>query len=86
LAAVWQVPPSVIRTVALGRPLRIVSGSCRVSLPHERPYTLSPDEDERVRRAADLEGWGAFQDSFHRLAAAIADIAATAEGAHRRAS
>ncbi|MBD0283227.1 MAG: alkaline phosphatase D family protein [Thermoleophilaceae bacterium] len=44
-----RFPPSVIRTVAPERPLRIAFGSCRVSLPHEAPYTLSPDEDQRGR-------------------------------------
>jgi hypothetical protein len=42
-------PASVIRTVAPGGPLQVAFGSCRVSLPHEPPYTLSPDEDERGR-------------------------------------
>jgi hypothetical protein len=40
-------PPSVIRTPAPGAPLRLVFGSCRVCAPHEPPYTLSRDEDER---------------------------------------
>jgi hypothetical protein len=44
-----EFPPSVIRTVAPGQRLSIVFGSCRVCLPHEPPYTLSPDEDERGR-------------------------------------
>ena len=42
-------PPSVIRTVARGKPLRIAFGSCRVSVPHEPPYTLSKDDDDRGR-------------------------------------
>jgi hypothetical protein len=40
-------PPSAIRTIAPGEPLRLVFGSCRVSAPHEPPYTLSREEDER---------------------------------------
>jgi hypothetical protein len=40
-------PPGVIRTVDRGAPLKLVFGSCRISAPHEPPYTLSSDEDER---------------------------------------
>jgi hypothetical protein len=40
-------PPSVIRTVETGQPIRTMFGSCRVSVPHEPPYTLRKDEDER---------------------------------------
>ncbi|WP_273846970.1 alkaline phosphatase D family protein [Rubrobacter calidifluminis] len=40
-------PPSVIRTPKTDGPFRICFGSCRVSAPHEEPYTLSPDEDPR---------------------------------------
>ena len=40
-------PPSVIRTIAKGAPLRLMFGSCRVSVPHESPYTLRKDEDKR---------------------------------------
>ena len=42
-------PPSVIRTPAPGGELDVAFGSCRVALPHEPPYTLSPDDDERGR-------------------------------------
>jgi hypothetical protein len=42
-------PPSLIRTIARGRPLHVLFGSCRVTLPHEPPYTLSPDEHEQGR-------------------------------------
>src|SRR5919205_344340 len=42
-----EFPPSVIRTPAPGTRLDVAFGSCRVALPHEPPYTLSPDEDER---------------------------------------
>jgi hypothetical protein len=44
-----RFPPSVIRTVRPGQDLDIAFGSCRVALPHEPPYTLTPDEDERGR-------------------------------------
>jgi hypothetical protein len=40
-------PPSLIRTLASGQELDVAFGSCRVALPHEPPYTLSPDEDPR---------------------------------------
>jgi hypothetical protein len=40
-------PPSVIRTIDPEGELDVAFGSCRVALPHEPPYTLSPDEDER---------------------------------------
>jgi hypothetical protein len=42
-------PPSVIRTRTPGAPVRLVFGSCRVTLPHEPPYTLSKDRDDRGR-------------------------------------
>ncbi|MDQ3670642.1 MAG: alkaline phosphatase family protein [Actinomycetota bacterium] len=44
-----RFPPSVIRTIHDDHGLRILFGSCRVSAPHEPPYTLSPDEDEHGR-------------------------------------
>jgi PhoD-like phosphatase len=44
-----RFPPSVIRTISPGSELDVAFGSCRVALPHEPPYTLSPDEDERGR-------------------------------------
>ena len=42
-------PPSVIRTRTPGQPLRLVFGSCRVTVPHHPPYTLSKDRDDRGR-------------------------------------
>ena len=42
-------PPSVIRTPAADEPARIVFGSCRVTVPHEPPWTLRKDQDERGR-------------------------------------
>ena len=40
-------PPSVIRTLDGAEKVKLVFGSCRVSAPHEPPYTLSHEEDER---------------------------------------
>jgi hypothetical protein len=40
-------PPSVIRPIKNGETLKLVFGSCRISAPHEPPYTLGYDEDER---------------------------------------
>jgi hypothetical protein len=42
-----EFPPSVIHTLAQGASLKLVFGSCRISAPHEPPYTLSNEEDER---------------------------------------
>jgi hypothetical protein len=39
-------PVSVIHTLARGGPLKLAFGSCRISAPHERPYTLSNEENE----------------------------------------
>ena len=44
-----ELPASLIRTIDPESEMKIVFGSCRVSLPHEPPYTLSSDEDERGR-------------------------------------
>src|SRR5215207_1392969 len=41
-----RFPPSVIRTLPEGGPLRLVFGSCRVAAPHVPPYTLSAKEHE----------------------------------------
>ncbi|HEU4462373.1 MAG TPA: alkaline phosphatase D family protein, partial [Solirubrobacterales bacterium] len=41
-----DLPPSAIRTFSVGKPVDICFGSCRVSVPHEEPYTLSKDEHE----------------------------------------
>ena len=56
-------PPSVIRTLARGVPLKLVFGSCRVSAPHEPPYTLSHEEDER----------GLGVDAFYAIAMRLKD-------------
>jgi PhoD-like phosphatase len=52
------VPPSVIRTLEDGAPLRLAFGSCRVAVPHVPPYTLSKDDDPR----------GKERDALHALA------------------
>jgi hypothetical protein len=41
-------PASVIRTIGVG-PLRIMFGSCRTAAPHEPPWTLELDHDDRAR-------------------------------------
>ena len=40
-------PRSVIRTLAQEASLKLMFGSCRISAPHEPPYTLSNEEDKR---------------------------------------
>ena len=42
-------PPCVIRTHTHDESLRLAFGSCRVSVPHEKPYVLTKDEDPRGR-------------------------------------
>jgi hypothetical protein len=42
-------PHSAIRTVKAGERVRMVFGSCRVSAPHEEPYSLTKDQDDRGR-------------------------------------
>ncbi|CAN5211112.1 alkaline phosphatase D family protein [soil metagenome] len=43
-----EFPPSVVRTPQPeDAPLRLAFGSCRVCVPHEPPYTLTKDEDDR---------------------------------------
>jgi hypothetical protein len=44
-----DLPPSVIRTFSPGKPLDICFGSCRVAVPHEKPYTESKDQDPEGR-------------------------------------
>ena len=40
-------PPSVIRPMKNGETLKLAFGSCCISAPHEPPYVLDHDEDER---------------------------------------
>jgi hypothetical protein len=42
-------PPCVIRTHTHDESLRLAFGSCRVSLPHTKPYVCSKDQDPRGR-------------------------------------
>ena len=44
-----QFPHPVIRTPKADERIRMVFGSCRVAVPHEEPYTLKKDEDDRGR-------------------------------------
>ncbi len=57
-----DLPPSAIRTFSPGKPVDICFGSCRVAVPHELPYTLTKDEDER----------GHELDALHVLATQMA--------------
>jgi len=40
-------PPSVIRPMKDGETVKLLFGSCRISAPHEPPYTLGHEEDDR---------------------------------------
>lgn len=44
----------LIRTPARDGRLKMAFGSCRVTLPHEPPYTLSKDQDDRGREVDSL--------------------------------
>ena len=44
-----KFPPSIIRTVDPRRRIDLIFGSCRVALPHEPPFSLDKEEDERGR-------------------------------------
>src|SRR3954454_9777525 len=50
---VWPLgdgwPPSRIRPILRDQPIDVVFGSCRVAYPHQPPYTLRKDDDERGR-------------------------------------
>jgi len=56
---VWPVagefPPSAFKTYPKERPLEVMFGSCRVAAPHEPPYSLTKDEDERGREIDALQ-------------------------------
>ena len=51
-------PPSAFRTYPKGTPLQVVFGSCRVCAPHEPPWTLTKDQDDKGRES----------DALHALA------------------
>jgi hypothetical protein len=53
-----KFPPSTIRTVHPERRMKIVFGSCRVAVPHEEPWNLNRDEDERGREVDALYALG----------------------------
>ncbi|OAA18700.1 PhoD-like phosphatase [Frankia sp. EI5c] len=58
-------PPSLLRPVDGDRPVRLVFGSCRVTAPQAKPYTLTPGEDPR----------GLGTDALHALALRMAETA-----------
>jgi hypothetical protein len=43
----YEFPSPFIRTVGDGETVKLVFGSCRISAPHEPPYSLSHEEDGR---------------------------------------
>src|SRR5215211_2424566 len=43
----YEFPSPVTRTMSEREIVKLVFGSCRISAPHEPPYTLSPEEDGR---------------------------------------
>ena len=51
-------PPSAFHTYPKESPLRVMFGSCRVAAPHQPPFSLRKDEDERGREV----------DALHTLA------------------
>ncbi len=51
-----RFPPSVIHTPRRDGRVKLVFGSCRVAAPHEPPYSLGKDEDERGREVDALRG------------------------------
>jgi hypothetical protein len=56
-ASVWPMdrfPASAFHTYPKQEPLEVVFGSCRVAAPHEPPYSLRKDEDERGREVDSL--------------------------------
>ena len=58
-----KFPPSVLRTFREPEQIELVFGSCRVSLPHEPPYTLPKEDDSQGR------GF----DALHALALSLLD-------------
>jgi PhoD-like phosphatase len=49
----WSFPPSVLRTFREREQVELVFGSCRLSLPHEPPYTLPTESEESPGRGFD---------------------------------
>jgi hypothetical protein len=54
-----DLPPSLIRTIDPEQEIRIAFGSCRVTAPHEPPYTLAKDEHELGREPDALRTYAA---------------------------
>ena len=80
-----EFPPSAIRTLAGSGPVRIAFGSCRVALPHRRPYTLPKDEDERGREFDALytlahELWGSPRETWPDVLLLLGDQVYADEG------
>jgi hypothetical protein len=59
-------PPSVIRSPGEGEKVKLAFGSCRVCAPHEPPYTLGREEDER----------GLGVDALYAMAMRLRDVRA----------
>ena len=59
-----DLPPSVLRTFREGEQVELVFGSCRVTAPHEPPYTLPKEENEEKGRGF---------DALHALGLSILD-------------
>ena len=59
-----EFPPSVLRTFREDEEIELVFGSCRVTAPHEPPYTLPKEDDEENGRGF---------DALHALALSILD-------------
>ena len=53
-----DLPASVIRTIHPEEEMRIAFGSCRVTVPHQPPYDLSKDDDDRGRGRDALRCYG----------------------------
>jgi hypothetical protein len=73
-----EFPPSRIHTIGSETEKKIVFGSCRVSVPHEVPYTLLREEDERGRgvdalRAYALRMLGEEPEAWPQLLLLIGD-------------
>jgi hypothetical protein len=59
-----DLPPSVLKTFRPDEQIELVFGSCRVTAPHEPPYTLPKEDDEEHARG---------YDALHALALSILD-------------
>jgi hypothetical protein len=51
-------PASHIRTYQAGTPLNVAFGSCRVTVPHQPPYSLTKDRDDQGREVDALLALG----------------------------